>query len=237
MKKVIGFLLFVIAFTSCSDEVRFSDPGFQATKNYAVWKASEFSASRDLNGVVTIKALSEDGSIILKMDGSAKGNYILGTDISDNKASYSIDLPNGTTYVYDTAPISGPAAAFSPLFSGGTAYTSSMSAATTTSGSGAGLTLKTTVVSGTVSSVSILSPGNNYYSGDVITITGGNNFANFAVLNVEGSNGEIIITDNTNGTITGTFQFNAKSAVANPNGSQFVGFQKGNFYRIPVKLL
>jgi hypothetical protein len=43
----------------------------------------------------------------------------------------------------------------------------------------------------------------------VITIVGGDNNAKFRVLNVEGSNGEIMITEVSNGTITGTLNANA----------------------------
>lgn len=237
MKKIIYSLAIVFLFVGCSDDVKFSDPGLQANKNNTVWKALEIFASRNTNGVVTITANADDGSITLKMASSAKGKYILGTANTNNKASHTIVLGNGVTYLFDTTPIKGPAATLSSLFSGGTAYTASSSAATTTSGLGAGLTVTTTVSAGTVASASILSPGTNYFTGDVVTISGGNNFANFSILNVEGSNGEIIITDNADGTITGTFQFNAKGTVANPNGSENVGFQKGNFYRIPIKQL
>lgn len=237
MKKIIGLFTVISLFVNCANEVRFSDPGLQANKNNAVWRAFEIIGTKNTDGTITIVANADDGSITLKMASSAEGKYILGTTNINNKASHTIVLPSGTPYVFDTTPIAGPAAAISSLFSGGTAYTASTSAATTTSGTGAGLTVSTTVSAGTVTKATILSPGNNYFTGDVITIVGGNNFANFAVLNVEESNGEIIITDNSDGTLTGTFQFNAKSPVVNLNGSQNVGFQKGNFYRIPLKQL
>lgn len=235
MKKIIYFFVTGLVVTSCSNEVRFSDPGLQANKNNVVWKATEIIATKSASGVVTITANADDGSILLKMASSTVGKYVLGTANVNNKASHSLVLENGSTYLYDTTPISGPAAVLSTLISGGTAYTASSGTATTTTGNGAGLTVATTVAAGTVTNATILSPGNNYFAGDVITISGGNNFANCTVLNVEDSNGEIVITDNSNGTITGTFQFNAKSKVVNPSGSQNVGFQKGNFYKIPLK--
>ena len=236
MKKIICFLTIILLIVGCADEVRFSDPGFQANKNNQIWQAGTISATKDANGVVTITAESDtDGSIILKTASSAKGKYILGTANSNNKATHKIIVSSGVVYSFDTTPIKGPAAAISSLFSGGTAYTASSSAATTTTGIGSGLTVATTISAGAVATATVLSPGNNYLTGDLITITGGNNFANFSILNVEGSNGEIIITESTNGTISGTFQFNAQGATANPDGSQNVGFQKGNFYKIPVK--
>lgn len=236
MKNILFLFTILLCVFGCSDEVRFSDPGFQANKNNQVWQSNDITAFKDANGVLTITANSDaDGSIILKTASSAKGKYILGTANSNNKATHNIALSSGLIYVFDTSPIKGPAAAISTLFSGGTAYTATTSAATTTTGLGSGLTVATTVSAGSVASATILSPGNNYLTGDLITISGGNNFANFSVLNVEGSNGEIIISDSSNGTVSGTFQFNAQGATANPNGSQNVGFQKGNFYRIPVK--
>ena len=237
MKKILGFFTIISLFVNCANEVRFSEPGLQANKNNVVWRAFEIKGSRNADGSVTIVANADDGSITLKIASSAKGKYVLGTTNSNNKASHTIVLSSGMPYIFDTTPIAGPAAAISSLFSGGTAYTASTNAATTTSGVGSGLTVSTTVSAGTVTKATILSPGNNYFTGDVITIVGGNNFANFAVLNVEESNGEINITDNSDGTLTGTFQFNAKSPTANLNGSQNVGFQNGNFFRIPLKQL
>ena len=54
------------------------------------------------------------------------------------------------------------------------------------------------------------------------------------VLNVEGSNGEVVITENTGDTVTGTFKFNAINANNNPLGPEMVNFQYGTFYKIPV---
>ena len=55
------------------------------------------------------------------------------------------------------------------------------SSATTTGGTGSGLTVKTEVSLGTVTKVTILAPGINYTPGDIVTIVGGNNFAQFVV--------------------------------------------------------
>ena len=238
MKKIIYSFVGILLLTACSDDVKFSDPGLQANKNNTVWKAVNVNATQDASGTVTITANAADGSLILKTAGSVEGKYILGTANSNNKATHTLASVNGAAaYVFDTSPIAGPAAAISSLFFGGSAYSASSSAATTTTGIGAGLTVATTVSAGSVTNAAILSPGNNYFTGDIIAITGGNNLAIFSVLNVEGSNGEIVISNSSDGTITGTFQFNAKGATSNPHGSQNVGFQKGNFYRIPLKQL
>ena len=239
MKKSIAFFIAVFIVCSCSQDVRTNTPGFQASKNSALWqgltvKATVFSGTA--TGLL-IEAEGEDGTVSIQTTGLALGTYYLGTGItgieSGNFATHT-STKTGAAVTYTTAPLVGPVASIaSPLVFSGNAYTASNSAATT-GGTGSGLTVKTEVSQGSVTKVSILSPGNNYTPGDIVTIVGGNNYAQFVVQNVEGSNGEITITDISNGTVTGTFKFNAKSSAPVPNGSEFVSFQNGNFYKVPV---
>ena len=73
--------------------------------------------------------------------------------------------------------------------SGGTGYTANAAgtAATTTNGVGVGLTLKTAVVSGVITSIAIgTSAGTGYLNGDLITVTGGNANAVFRVVATTG---------------------------------------------------
>ena len=81
---------------------------------------------------------------------------------------------------------------------------------------------------GLVTGVLINSPGNNYEAGDIITINGGNNNAKFKISSV------IEITDNSNGTLSGTFRFTAKNAFPTPLVNELVSFQYGAFYQIPI---
>lgn len=234
MKKTIAFIVVSILLISCSQDVKFSDPGLQANKNNKTWKGLSISATQTSTGVVTINASAEDGEIVLKCASSSVGSYVFGTADVNTKAFHSTLLNETTSYTYTTTPISGPAAMISSINAAGTNYVDANAVATTTNGLGTGLKVNVKTIQGGVNEVKILAPGTNYTTGDIVTIAGGNNFANFTVLNVEGSNGEIIITNSKDGRISGTFKFNAKGETLNPNINQFVSFQNGNFYNIPL---
>ena len=233
MKKLVFYAVAASVLLSCSEDIRTNTPGFQANKNNALWQALSVSATKLPTNQLVISAQAEDGEVTLTTATLALGTYYLGTNSNSNFAKHS-SIKTGSNVTYTTDPLIGPVASIAtPLLFTGNAYTASNSAATT-GGTGNGLTVKTEVTQGSVTNVSILSPGNGYTPGDVITISGGNNFAQFVVQNVEGSNGQITITDLSDGTVTGTFKFNAKSSAAVANGSQFVSFQNGNFYKVPV---
>lgn len=236
MKRIIIFAFVSLIFISCSQDLKSNSPGFQASKNNKLWTGVNLSATKSASGQLNIVAQGDEGTIDLKIANYNLGTFYLGTNSNATFASYNTTI-NGVVVSYDTAPLVGSVATIeSPILYTGDNYVASGSA-TTTGGTGSGLTVKTEVSLGTVTKVTILAPGINYTPGDIVTIVGGNNFAQFVVQNVEGSNGEITITDKSNGTITGTFKFNAKSATSVPNGSQFVNFQSGNFFKIPVKNL
>ncbi len=236
MKRILFLTLISFLLLSCAEDIRLNSPGFQASKNNKLWVGVNLSATKSATGQVNIVAQGDDGTVDLRISNFNLGTYYLGTNSSSNFASYNTTV-GGLLVNYTTSPLIGSVATIeSPILFAGDSYIASNSA-TTTGGTGSGLTVKTEVSLGTVTNVSILSPGINYTPGDIITIVGGNNFAQFVVQNVEGSNGQITITDKSNGTITGSFKFIAKSANPVPNGSEFVSFQSGNFFKIPVKNL
>ncbi len=236
MKRIVIFTFVCLTFISCTQDLKSNSPGFQASKNNKLWTGVNLSATKSATGQLNIVAQGDEGTIDLKISNYNLGTFYLGTNVNSNFAAYNTTV-SGVFVSYTTAPILGSVATIElPILYTGDNYVASNSA-NTTGGTGTGLTVKTEVSLGTVSKVTILSPGINYTPGDIITIVGGNNFAQFVVQNVEGSNGEISITDKSNGTITGSFKFNAKSASPVANGSQFVNFQSGNFFKIPVKNL
>ena len=234
MKKIISLLALTLLLSSCQEEVKFSEPGFQAFKNTAVWRATDVSATKSIGGVVTITALGEESSVVLRTQNIGENTYYFGTNTVDNFATYNSTV-NGVSSTFDTTPQIGSAGVISNLISSGSNYVASQNASTV-GGTGSGLTVKTTVSNGAVTSVSILSPGNGYVSGNEITIVGGNNSAKFYVVNTENSNGEIVITDYdaTQKTISGTFKFLAHNVATGTSGNETVSFQRGNFYKIPV---
>jgi hypothetical protein len=78
----------------------------------------------------------------------------------------------------------------SALISGGTGYTAASGVATTSSGSGIGLTVDTIVDGGVVTSFTVNAVGSGYIVGETITISGGTTNATFTVTNIDIPNTE-----------------------------------------------
>lgn len=118
------------------------------------------------------------------------------------------------------------------LLTGGSSYENiGTGALTSTTGNGSGLRVAINVnAAKKVTSFYMVSRGDGYQAGDLITILGGDNNATFRVLNVQQSSGEIVIESSDNGTFTGTFILNAVDDDGNP-----VVFSEGVFYRIPIR--
>lgn len=234
MKKIASLIIVLILLSSCQEDVQFNNPGFQAYRDGVLFRGIDVKALKSASGKITLQALAQDEELSLNVSNSTVGTYFLGTTNTNNLATYSSSF-NDVILEYATIVISGPVAKIAtPLISGGSTYVTGTGIATT-GGSGSGLTVKTTVnASGTITEVKISSPGINYISGDVITVTGGNNLAKFRVLNVEGSNGEITITENDGATISGVFKFNAIINNGNSEANELVNFQYGEFYKVPI---
>lgn len=234
MKKIASLIIVLILLSSCQEDVQFNNPGFQAYRDGVLFRGIDVKALKSASGKITLQALAQDEELSLNVSNSTVGTYFLGTTNTNNLATYSSSF-NDVILEYATIVISGPVAKIvTPLISGGSTYVTGTGIATT-GGSGSGLTVKTTVnASGTITEIKISSPGINYISGDVITVTGGNNLAKFRVLNVEGSNGEITITENDGATISGVFKFNAIINNGNSEANELVNFQYGEFYKVPI---
>jgi hypothetical protein len=245
MKKIVFFLVVVLCLGSCSEELKFSNPAFQAYRDDIFFNGIDVKAYRELDGSLTLVALAQDEEVEIDIVSGTTGKYYFGTTNQNTMATYSSSFDDVNLY-YETKIIAGPVAKMeNQMFAGGTGYTSDCvlidgnyacnTSRATTGGTGSGLTLSViTNSSGVVTSVKVASPGNGYKTGDLISITGGDNNAKVGVLNVEGSNGEVVITENTGDSVTGTFKFNAINANNNPLGPETVNFQYGTFYKIPV---
>lgn len=196
-------------------------------------------------GTVSIVAINSGETLKIDAQSSEVGTYYFGTSNQATKATFSTSI-DGAATVFTTAPIAGQVAGVeTPLINVGTNYTSdctlvngeyvcNTSHQTTTTGAGAGLKVAIITSAGKVTQVKIASPGNYYSPGDIITITGGNGAAKFKVLNIMGSNGEIEITENDGKTISGKFKFNAIKNPLNPQISDILNFQYGEFYKVPI---
>lgn len=242
MKKKLLYSLLFLTFISCQEEVKFNNPAFEGQKDNVFWRAVDAKATL-LNGIISIEGFTRNEKLTLKIpspstiishnDKNSYVTYILGTTDQTIMASYAI--LSGTLYppIYQTSKTPGPVNKVL-ISSGGTGYIATV--AGTTGGSGSGLKVNVTVTSlGTISALTVISPGSGYVSGDLISISGGNGDAKLTVQNVTNSNGEIVITgyDGVSKIISGTFKFNAVNVDNNPLAEPTLNFQYGNFY-IPV---
>lgn len=234
MKRFLPLLIVILAFSSCQEDVRFSNPGFQALKDDVFWRANDARAYISVTGKLTIEALTQYEALTLNTNSAIVGTYILGTTNANNTASYSSNF-EGIELEYATIAVPGPASSVG-IVNGGTGYVSA-SSVVTTGGTGSGLTVNITVnTSGVVTTITLSSKGSGYMAGDLITVAGGNVNCKFRVTNVQNSNGEIKITeyDNVNFTVSGKFKFNAANANNSPFGGPILNFQYGEFYKIPI---
>ena len=234
MKRFLSLFITALAFSSCQEDVKFNNPGFQGLKDDVFWRANDARAYVDATGKLRIEALTQYEIITLNTNSANVGTYVLGTTNSNNSATYSSNF-NDIPLEYATIAVPGPTGSVS-LVNGGTGYSSGTSVATT-GGTGSGLTVNVVAnASGVVTSVAVSSRGGGYLAGDLVTVAGGNVNCKFRVANVQNSNGEIKITeyDNVNFTISGKFKFNAANSNGSPFGGQILNFQYGEFYKIPI---
>lgn len=227
MKKILSFFAIVALFSACEQDIQTNTPGFQAKLNDVQWRANNASVAVNATGGITIRAYSSYETVVLKTNSINVGTYLLGTQSANNFASYTSNA-TGFPNFYDTSVVEGPAYKLSNLLTPGTGYTTS-AAAHTSGGSGSGLRLALTTLSGVVTKVTVVSRGLGYVAGDIVTIQGGNNNATVRIENVQQSNGEITIKDISGGLFTGTFKLNA----TNEDG-EVITFSEGHFYKIPL---
>jgi len=228
MKKLLSLIAATVLFTSCQEDIQTNTPAFQANFNNAAWRANDARVSIDETGAMTITAYTQFETVTLETSSANLGTYILGTDNTSNFAMYDFDSPDFSNS-YDTSVFSGPAYKLSAIQSAGTGYVDNAVGAQTTGGSGSGLRVATRTTNGSVVAITLVSRGNGYRAGDLITIVGGNNNARFKVINVQQSNGEITITEVLDGKYTGKYKFNAVD-----EDGEVVTFSEGVFYKVPL---
>lgn len=228
MKKIFSVIALFVLLSSCQDEVKFNDPGFQAFRDDVLFRAIQVSAHRSANGAIRIEALAEDEEFTLNIASSNVGTYYLASTNINNWATYTSSF-NDIIVDYSTRESFEPITTIAnSILTGGTGYTSTNAVATTNSGNGNGMTVKTTAVDGVITSIKIVNSGVNYKPFDIITINGGDGNAKFRVLS------EVKITKFENGMISGEFRLNLRNIYENPAGQDIVNFQNGAFYNIPV---
>jgi hypothetical protein len=228
MKKWFSIISLLVLFSSCQDEVKFNNPSFQAYRDDVLFRAIQVTATKSSTGSIRIEAVAEDETFVLNIANSVTGTYYIASTNNNNWATYTSNF-NDIDVEYFTRdgfePITNIA---NSILVAGTGYSNANAATTTNTGNGSGLTVKTTTVDGKITSIKINNAGGNYQAGDVITINGGDGNAKFRILS------EIKLINNGDGTISGSFKFNAKNIFLNPAGGELVNVQYGAFYNIPV---
>jgi hypothetical protein len=227
MKNILFLLVGVLSLTSCVNDVQTNTPALQAKLNNEVWRAKQ-AYVEVVNGGLTITAFTFAETIVLKTTSTNPGTYVLGTTNQNNFISYSHEA-GGVTSEYDTSIYAGPVYKISNIVAAGTGY-ATITNVETTGGSGSGLKLDIVANStGGVSAVTIVARGDGYKAGDIVNIVGGtSNNARVKILNVQQSNGEIVIKELENGAFTGTFKFNAVDS----STGEVITFSSGIFYKL-----
>ena len=91
MKRYICLLVTVLAFASCTDDVRFNTPAFQGLKNNVFWRAQGYKAYGGIDKSIIIEGSLGYEKVVLEAESPVKGTYILGVnDVS--RATYSNTL-------------------------------------------------------------------------------------------------------------------------------------------------
>ncbi len=152
MKNKILIFVLSLFIASCSEEVKFNNPGFQTLKQGTMWNATNLRAILASDGSVTIIGSKDFETVTLRTD-----------KITPHTADFGV---NGIFYAeYDNRAVG---------FTG------------------------------------------NYSTGFV------------------GGNGQIIITDYSEGMVTGNFKFNAVNTDLGLVEPDKINFRNGTFYKIPV---
>lgn len=100
MKKLFSIIVILIAFSSCQEEVKFNDPGFQAFRDDILFKGIDVRAYKSSTGALRIVALAQEEEVELITTSSNTGSYPLGTSIS-NVATYT-NTRDGNEIFYTT---------------------------------------------------------------------------------------------------------------------------------------
>jgi hypothetical protein len=100
MKKQFLYIFVFFAFISCTDEVKFNNPSFEAQKDNVFWRAIDFKASftdnyADNISGLKIVAYTRNESLTLTTVASTPQTYFLGTSDSST-ATYVLTDATGT---------------------------------------------------------------------------------------------------------------------------------------------
>lgn len=152
-----------------------------------------FQRHTTANNVINSTSQIDLAEYTAKYNGGSQHGYITQIDTlagykSQNKylrnntrsrfmeSAYSHDLANHFAASIMKNPVSGKVTALVAHYSAGnngSGYTAATGAATTTSGSGSGLTVNTTVSGGSITAATVNAAGTGYKHNDIVTVSGG----------------------------------------------------------------
>lgn len=96
MKKIVPLFLLIAAFASCSEEIKFNNPAFQANKNGGAWIANDMHAYLDAGGLTIVAAVGTD-VVMLHTNSANPGTYTLGVN-NVNSATFETVEGEGALY-------------------------------------------------------------------------------------------------------------------------------------------
>ncbi|KGO79883.1 MULTISPECIES: DUF6252 family protein [Flavobacterium] len=100
MKKILSLLVLMVTFASCEEDIQFNNPAVQAMRDDELWRAVEYTATRETDNSLTIQATNGFETLILRTASVDPGVYELGLN-EQNKASYSVSV-DGIEMNYQT---------------------------------------------------------------------------------------------------------------------------------------
>ena len=95
MKRQFLYILLLIAFISCQDDVKFNSPSFEGQKDNVFWRAIDSKAILAANGSLSIEGYTRNEKLTLKTTSKNLGTYILGIN-NLNTVAYVLTDANGT---------------------------------------------------------------------------------------------------------------------------------------------
>ncbi|MCG9791681.1 DUF6252 family protein [Flavobacterium algicola] len=105
MKKTFLFIILIVSFLSCEENVKFNNPSFQALKDNVFWRATATTATININNGLTITAYTSNEQVVLRTSSTAISSFTLGQD-DITTATYTITNENNTT-TYSTGTTIG----------------------------------------------------------------------------------------------------------------------------------
>lgn len=91
MKKIVSLFILVFAFSSCEEDVTFSNPAVQGLMDNVLWRAIDFKATVDINGALKIEAYTQNQVLTLRTTSRNVGVYTLG-ETSARSATFTTEF-------------------------------------------------------------------------------------------------------------------------------------------------